>query len=150
MRLASIGKRAPAWADAGVEHYVRRFRRWVKWEEVQLKPALFRGDVDAVRGEEGARILGLCADRDCLVVLDERGDDVDTEGFASLVGRGLEQGGLLFALGGPYGHAPEVRAAAWRTVRLGAMVMNHQVARLVVVEQIYRALTLREGVPYHH
>lgn len=150
IRLARVGRKAPRWADDGVEHYVRRLRRWVRWEEVALKPAVFRGDVDAVRAQEGDRIRGLIQPGDHLVALDERGEGLTSEAFAAMVDEGLVSGGMIFALGGPYGHDPSVRDAAWRTVRLAPMVLNHQVARLVVVEQIYRSLTLREGVPYHH
>jgi len=62
----------------------------------------------------------------------------------------FQQGTVVFAMGGPYGHDPSVRAAAWRTVRLSDLVLNHEVARVVLYEQLYRALTLLEGAPYHH
>lgn len=150
MRVLSVGKKAPRWADEGWAHYAKRLSRWTSLDEVVLKPAWFRGDVDAVRDDEAQRLLAAVRPREQLVALDERGEDLTTEGFASLVQQGIEDGGLVFALGGPYGHGAAVRRQAWRTVRFGAMVLNHQVARLVLVEQLYRVFAIREGVPYHH
>ena len=59
-------------------------------------------------------------------------------------------GGERFALGGAYGHAPIVREKARTVLSLSSMVLNHAVARVVLVEQIYRACTIRAGEPYHH
>jgi 23S rRNA (pseudouridine1915-N3)-methyltransferase len=67
-----------------------------------------------------------------------------------MVDAGRRHGTVVFAIGGPYGHGEAVRARAWRTVRLSDLVLNHEVARVVLYEQLYRALTLLEGVPYHH
>lgn len=151
LRLLAVGKGAPAWADAAVEDYARRLRRLGGLDEVVLKPEPFRGDVEAVRTAEAERILQRVGPRDRLVALDERGEDLGTDGFVTLLTEGLRaEGGLVFALGGPYGHGTAVRARAWRVVRLSSLVLNHQVARLVLVEQIYRATTVIDGVPYHH
>lgn len=151
LRLVGIGKGGPAWADAAVADYATRLRRFGGLEELELKPEPFRGDVEAVRAAEAERLLARIGPRDRLVALDERGEDLDTEAFARLVETGLgAEGALWFALGGPYGHGPEVRRRAWRTVRLSSLVLNHQLARVVVVEQIYRAFTLLRGMPYHH
>ncbi len=149
-RLVRVGKARGSWADAPVEDWTRRMRRWGGFSEEDVKPEPFRGDVVAVRDAEAARILERAGPRDRLVTLDERGDRLDTEGFAALVGSLLQQGGVVFALGGPYGHGERARAAAARVVRLSDLVLNHEVARVVLVEQLYRALTLLEGVPYHH
>lgn len=151
LRLVCVARKAPRWADDAVADYVKRLRRHGGLDEVQLKPSRFTGDVDAVRAEESDRLLALVSPRDRLVCLDERGDALDTEGFAALVDEGRQAGGdLVFALGGPYGHDARARAAAWRTVRLSSLVLNHQVARVLVVEQIYRAFCVLEGSPYHH
>ncbi len=149
IQVLSVGRKAPRWADDAVEHYARRIRRWCRFEETVLKPALFRGDVEAVRADEGARILSSVRPGERVIALDERGEDPTTERFAEWVEEAAPSG-LVFALGGPYGHDPSVRSAAWHTVRFGAMVLNHQVARIALVEQVYRVLSIREGVPYHH
>lgn len=151
LRLVTVAKSAPRWADDAVAHYAKRLKRWGGLDETVLKPARFRGDVDAVRTDEGARVLATVGDRCRLVALDERGEGVSTEAFAALVTDGMAQGtGLVFALGGPYGHARQVREAAHTVLSLSPMVLNHQVARVVLVEQLYRALAYADGSPYHH
>lgn len=149
LKVALVGKGRCAWADAAVDDYGRRLKRHGKLEEISVKPELFRGDVDAVRAAEGLR-LRKALDRDVLVALDERGERLDTDGFADLLGELALRGSVGFALGGAYGLDASVRAAAARTVRLSDLVLNHEVARVVLYEQLYRAVTLREGIPYHH
>lgn len=143
-----VGKPKVSWAQAAVDDYARRIGRMGGVEELVVKAERFTGDVDAVRSAEGARVRARARGR--LVCLDERGEALDTEGFRGLVGEGRLHGPVSFALGGAYGHDPATRSAAWRTVSLSALVLNHEVARVVLYEQLYRALTLLEGVPYHH
>ena len=121
-------------------------------EEVFLKPETFRGDVTAVRRKEGERILKHASGRDRLLVLDERGIDVDTQAFTALVDSCRQDGTtrMVWAIGGPYGHDPEVRDRAWKVVRLSSMVLNHDIARVVLYEQLYRAMAILHNVPYHH
>lgn len=150
--LLIVGKRGAPWADAGVGVYAKRLRPLGGLEEVHVRPQTYRGDEAAVREAEGARILKRVGPRDRLVVLDERGDDLDTPGFATLLREARASGAprVWFAIGGPYGHAPATRSRAWRVVRLSSLVLNHDLARVVLVEQLYRAWTLLEGRPYHH
>ncbi|MCA9571765.1 MAG: 23S rRNA (pseudouridine(1915)-N(3))-methyltransferase RlmH [Myxococcales bacterium] len=151
LSLRCVGHKAPAWADAAVADYAKRMRRWGGVDEVALKPARFTGDVEAVRVDEATRLLDGVGPRDALVCLDERGEAPDTEAFAALVRDGMAHGtGLVFAIGGPYGHGAAVRDRAWRVVRLSSLVLNHQVARVVLYEQLYRALSITHGGPYHH
>ncbi len=125
-------------------------RRWGGFEEEELKPEPFKGDVEGVRAAEAARLLARVGPRDALVTLDERGERLDTAAFASMVEAGRRERSVVFAIGGPYGHGEAARARAWRVVRLSELVLNHELARVVLVEQLYRALTILEGVPYHH
>lgn len=151
LRLVRVGKGRCAWADEGVHTYAKRLSRHGGLDDVLVRPERFRGDVTAVRDAEAERILKEVSPRDRLVALDERGTALDTEGFVALIRKGRRaQGKLVFALGGPYGHGAAVREQAWRTVRLSGMVLNHEVARVVLVEQIYRAFTVIDGIPYHH
>jgi len=150
--VLTVGKGGNAWADRAVSDYARRLRRWDGLEQVSVKPEKFRGDVHAVRSAEGQRLLSAVKPRDRLVVLDERGKDLDTDEFVKLV-EGCRLDGtsrLVFGIGGAYGHDPTVRDGAWRVLRLSRMVLNHEVARVVLVEQIYRAYAILHGVPYHH
>ena len=124
----------------------------MKLEERRLRPEPFRGDVTAVRAAEGRRILGALKAGDRLVALDERGATQSTEALSQWVDGATRTGvkRLVFAIGGPYGHSPEVREQAWKTLSLSGMVLNHEIARLVLVEQLYRVSTLLWGGKYHH
>lgn len=154
MKLAvvTVGKGGCAWADEAVADYAKRVRRYGGVEPIAVKTEPFRGDVQAVQIAEGERVLMAVGPRDRLIVLDERGDDVDTPGFTALIEAG-RMGGvprMTFALGGAYGHSPDARAAAYKVIRLSAMVLNHEVARVVLYEQIYRAMAAIHGIPYAH
>ena len=151
-RLIRVHKGRGGWADDAAADYLRRLRRYGGIDEVCVRPQSFQGDVDAVRRSEGARIQKLLQPRDRLIVLDERGRDLTSEAWARLVDAARRDGvpTLVMALGGPYGHDPALRSKAHTVVRLAPMVLNHQVARVVALEQLYRAWTILRGEPYHH
>ena len=120
------------WADDAAADYARRIQRYLPFEERVGEPKVER--------------------RDRLVALDPGGRDLSSEGWAELVERAAMDGvrELVFALGGADGHGAGVCEAAHSVVRLGPITMNHAVARVVVVEQLYRACAIRAGSPYHH
>ena len=84
--------------------------------------------------------------------MDERGKDMKSEDLANLISDAGDRGagGIVFAVGGPFGHGEQVRQRADVSIRLSSMVLNHQIARLVLIEQAYRAWTILKGEPYHH
>lgn len=149
--LARVGRGRNSWADAACRDYLRRLRH-LRVEERLVKPAPFRGDEAAVRAEEGARLLAGLAPGDRLVALDERGELPTSEEFAGWIDSTLREGGrrMVFVIGGPYGLDPSVRRAAWKVLAVGRWVTNHEVARIVLAEQLYRAHTLLWGGSYHH
>jgi 23S rRNA (pseudouridine1915-N3)-methyltransferase len=150
--ILTVGRGGGGWAEEAVRDYGRRIGRHAKLEESHVKAERYRGDPDSVRRAEAERLLGRVSARDRLVVLDERGADLDTMAFADLVQRARLDGvgRLVFVIGGPYGLDPSVRSRGWRVVRLSSMVLNHEVARVVLYEQVYRAFSLLAGLPYHH
>lgn len=150
--ILRVGRGREAWADEAVEAYARRLRSRMPVEERRLKPEPFRGDVERVREAEGARVLAVLRPGDRLVALDERGEQLTTEQLARLIDDAARRsaGRLVFALGGPYGHAEAVRRRADRVVALSRLVLNHEVARVVLAEQLYRAGTILWGGKYHH
>ncbi len=137
MKIILATGKAPrtAWADDAVADYGRRIQRWFPFEE---------GETSAVLRAAGPRAR--------IVVLDERGVDATSEAWAAMIDAAAAESAtrLILAIGGAYGHDDATRAGAWRVVRLGAIVMNHAVARVVAVEQLYRACSIRAGTPYHH
>jgi len=149
--LLRVGRGRTSWADDGVADYSRRLTR-MKYEERLIKPARFTGSVEAVRRAEAARILQQIKPGDRLIALDERGALLTTEQVAGLVKTAASASTrrLVFAIGGPYGHGAEVRSRAHKVVALSGMVLNHELARVVLVEQLYRVSTLLWGGSYHH
>ena len=150
--VASCSRAPFAWANEAVRDYLGRLAHYGPTDEWILKPSVFHGDVEAVQRDEGRRLLGRLKPGDHLVVLDERGTLLDTQGWAGILERCARQGcrRIIFALGGPYGHAAAVRERAGTCVSLTPLVLNHQVARVVVFEQLYRVQALLRGEPYHH
>ncbi len=87
----------------------------------------------------------------CCVALDERGKALDSPGFASLLGdaRDMGQRDLVFVIGGADGIDPEFRQKAQQAINLGRMTWPHQLVRILIAEQLYRAVTILSGHPYH-
>lgn len=150
--LVRVGRGRTAWADAAWRDYTRRLPRQVPVSETLLRPEPFHGDPATVRAAESGRIVGTLGEGDRLVLLDERGELMDSQGFADLISHAARLGcrRLIFAIGGPYGHGPAARERAWKVLALSPMVLNHEVARVVLAEQLYRASTLLWGGSYHH
>lgn len=150
--VLTVGKGGNRWADSAVDDYAKRLRRWDGLDMESVRPERFRGNIDVVRDAEASRLMARLKPRDVLITMDERGDALTTEAFTELIQRYRLEGipRVVFALGGAYGHGAAIRNRANRTLRLSTMVLNHEVARVVLVEQIYRAYAILNGVPYHH
>lgn len=139
------------WKDAAGEYAKRiaRFRKLAVAEVRDADPSLEPARRSAVEGE---RILREIGPQDMLLAMDERGEEFSSEGFARFLDK-LDrdaQGTPCFVVGGPYGLADGVRERARRLIRLGAMTLPHELARVVLLEQIYRAECLLHRIPYHH
>ena len=150
--LVRVGKGRTRWADLAVEDYARRLPRHLGFDEKVLKPSPFRGDEAAVKDAEALRIAEQLRDGDRLILLDERGKTAGTEDLAGWFQEAARQGTrrLVFAIGGPYGHGRGIQSHAWKQLALSGMVLNHELARVVLVEQLYRVSTLLWGGAYHH
>lgn len=106
---------------------------------------------DARMTEEARLIAGSIPERAFTVVLDERGKTMTSEAFSTLMKRHLESGTpeMSFIIGGPDGHAASTREQAGLLLSFGAMTWPHRLVRVLLFEQIYRAITLMAGHPYH-
>jgi 23S rRNA (pseudouridine1915-N3)-methyltransferase len=114
-----------------------------------VRPESERSDAAAHR--EGARVLAQVDERDRLIALDEGGRARSTSSFAEWLTahRDRDPRRLVFVVGGASGLAPEVLARAEETLSLSPMTFPHQVARLLLIEQVYRALSVSAGLRYH-
>jgi 23S rRNA (pseudouridine1915-N3)-methyltransferase len=103
-------------------------------------------------GAEGAAILKLIKEGDCVLLLDERGRDIDTPGLAKLLDKQMQAGSkrLVFIIGGAFGVSAQVAARAHDTLKLSSLVFPHMLVRLILAEQLYRASSILSGGKYHH
>jgi 23S rRNA (pseudouridine1915-N3)-methyltransferase len=150
MRLLAAGTRMPAWVDAGYADYAGRLRGDYRLELVEV-PLGERGSGDVRRAveAEGRRMLA-AAGEGYLVALQVGGRALTTEQLARWVeDRAREGDSPVFCIGGPDGLAPEVDARARLRWSLSALTLPHGLARIVVAEALYRAVSLIKGLPYH-
>ena len=106
----------------------------------------------AARKQDEAHQLIACANvNTCLILLDEKGRDFSSRQFADFIQTEQHNGtsSISFAIGGPDGHGDAMKGKARQSVRLGAMTWPHQFARVMLLEQLYRAITILSGHPYH-
>lgn len=133
------------------DEYMERIRRFGVDADARWVPEVRAGGrfSDAhVREREGRSLLGALPERARLIALDPAGASLTSEAFA----RRLEGWGVpcaVFVVGGPLGLDPSLAATAHATLSLSAMTLPHELARVVLAEQVYRALTILRGVPYH-
>ena len=146
------GKGKCRWADQGTQDWLKRIQKRLPVQEILLKPSPDYLSIEKRRSMESQAILSRLKPGDAVICLDERGELWKTERFSSVVQEAMNRSTkrLIFAVGGPFGHSPQLRAAAWKTVALSKMVLNHELARLILAEQLYRVYTLIWGGDYHH
>ncbi|KAK3259240.1 hypothetical protein CYMTET_31755 [Cymbomonas tetramitiformis] len=153
LQLLAVAKNGGADYEAVAAGYGDKIRRYCKFEETLIRPNPKNSKVpEEQKRAEGERFLKAVTPRDRVVILDERGREITSEGLADMIAKAGDDGveNLVFGIGGPYGHPSEVRETAHDVIRLSKMVLNHQIARLMLLEQLYRAWTILRGEPYHH
>jgi 23S rRNA (pseudouridine1915-N3)-methyltransferase len=157
MRLivAAIGRLK----DDGERDLIARYmKRMSSGRAVGLSPVTIEelaesraSEASARQEDEAARLRDITADCDLRIVLDERGRTMTSEAFARYLAARRDDGvkATSLLLGGPDGHAASLRSSAGLTLSIGPMTLPHGLARVVLVEQIYRAITILSGHPYH-
>jgi 23S rRNA (pseudouridine1915-N3)-methyltransferase len=150
--VVAVGHRMPAWIDAGFAEYSRRMPREVRVELIEIKPDKREG------GRSSAQILAaermridaavpLSARR---VVLDERGELLTTAQLADWLKQWMRDGSdAAFVIGSADGVDPELKRGAHRMLSLSRMTLPHGLARVILAEQLYRAVSLLHNHPYH-
>ena len=142
-----------AWATEASELYTKKVSFFVPFEikTLNVKKSA-RDEANFKRDEESRVILDQIQTEDYLVLLDERGKPFDSIQFSSKIEKilGSSKKKAIFVIGGAYGVNDSVRARADLVVSLSPMVMNHLLAQVVTLEQIYRAFTIIKKLPYHN
>lgn len=157
LRLIAFGKLKTPGLRAAADYYLLLIQRYATLEEVELKPETVPEKTLSERG----RVLGLEAERlkkllpqdsgRCLIVLDETGKNLATRDWAATLQTARERyRGVDFLIGSGLGIPPELKKRATHTLSLGAQTLPHELARVVLLEQLYRALSVNAGHPYHN
>lgn len=120
--------------------------------EVADSPKFLSAAIDTRKAREGEAILEKISPGDFVVLFDERGREMTSREFATFIDRKMAtlSRNLVFVIGGPYGFSDAVYQRADMQLCLSKMTFTHEMARVVAIEQIYRAATILRGEPYHH
>lgn len=152
--LLVIGKTDAVYVREGIAEYEKRLKKYISYEMKVL------ADVKKARNmpeflqkeKEGEQILDQLQPQDCVILLDEKGREYTSVGFSQYLAQKMLGGikRLVFVIGGPYGFSETVYQRADDQVSLSKMTFSHQMVRMIFAEQIYRAMTILKGEPYHH
>jgi 23S rRNA (pseudouridine1915-N3)-methyltransferase len=149
LTLVAVGKLRPFYREA-CDEYIRRLGRHLRWAEVEVREASRAPTVEAQREEEAARLRAKLAPGSMLVALARAGTPWSSEDLARQLERWrLDARPVTLAVGGSHGLSPGFLTIASARWSLGPLTLPHELARVVVVEQLYRAITILRGEPYH-
>ena len=149
LKVLTVGKKHESWVSEGIERYQKRLRTPFSFEWVLLPHSSLEGD--RARQEESERILSRLGADDYVILLDERGKALDSTGLSTLLGEQLHASRtVVVIIGGAYGVDATVHDRAQFIWSLSPLVFPHQLVRLILTEQIYRAEQISVGGSYHH
>jgi 23S rRNA (pseudouridine1915-N3)-methyltransferase len=154
IKLLAIGKTDNKNLQTLIQTYEKRLKHYINFElEIipDLKNAKNLSEIQQ-KEKEGEAILKRLQASDAMILLDEKGKDFTSVGFSNYLQKKMNSGikQLVFVIGGPYGFSDEIYKQAKGKVSLSKMTFSHQMVRLFVVEQVYRAFTILKNEPYHH
>ena len=153
IRLLWVGKTREPFIREGIRFYEKKLKAHVRLSCEEVRPAIHRkGNIAASRAEETRKVVQRLDESANTIFLDEKGDRLSSMSFASSIkvweSRGIPQ--LTFAFGGAYGFDQIQLPSDAGKLRISEMTLNHQLVRLMFMEQLYRAFTIIRGEPYHH
>lgn len=155
LRILSIGHKMPAWVQSGVEEYFKRIQPMMSTEIVELPPAKRSknpspAEIDKYKQQEGQAILHARHPKERLWVLEVRGKMLSTEALANKLSTAMQDGAdIALVIGGADGVSAEVLAAADFKWSLSDLTLPHPLVRVILIEQLYRAMSINNNHPYH-
>ena len=156
IKLITVGKLKEKYLKDGIAEYIKRLGRFAKVEQVELVDEKTPDRASQLENQqilekEGERILSKISDKEYVIVLAIEGKQFPSEEFSSILNditvRGFSD--ITFVIGGSLGLSPAVKKRANLLMSFGKLTLPHQLMRLVLVEQIYRACMIQQGSPYH-
>ena len=156
IKLVTVGKLKEKYLKDGIAEYSKRISRFAAVEMIELADEktpdrASDSENEKILNLEGNRILSKIGDREFVVVLAIEGKTLSSEEFSKQLEQASINGfsTLTFVIGGSLGLSPQVKKRANLSLGFGRLTLPHQLMRLVLVEQIYRAFTIQQGSPYH-
>ena len=156
IKIVTVGKLKEKYLRDGIAEYSKRISRFATIEMLELADEktpdrASDSENEKILNLEGNRILSKIGDREFVVVLAIEGKTLSSEEFSSQLEQASINGSstLTFVIGGSLGLSKEVKKRANLSVSFGRLTLPHQLMRLVLIEQIYRAFTIQQGSPYH-
>ncbi|XP_073300069.1 putative RNA methyltransferase At5g10620 isoform X2 [Primulina huaijiensis] len=153
IRILTVGKKRSPGVQLIVDEYIKKLKNYCSVQDIRLKSNPKNAkDVMAQIEHEDISVISLVKSNEWVVMLDEHGADMGSEQMASLIGDAGNTGAssIVFCIGGPYGHGRQLKERADVSIKLSSLVLNHEVALVVLIEQLYRAWTILKGQKYHH
>ena len=154
VKFIVIGKTDQQYLQEGIKEFHQRIIHYVPFDYQVLNDIKNNRNLteEQQKEKEGEALLQKIQPGDELILLDVAGQEFDSVEFARFLERKMISGtrNLAFMVGGPYGFSPAVYKMATARISLSRMTFSHQLVRLVFSEQLYRALTIIKGEPYHH
>lgn len=156
VKLITVGKLKEKYLKEGVAEYVKRLGRFAKVEQIELVDEktpdnASQAENQKILSKEAERILAKISDREYVIALAIEGEQFPSEKFSRLLSEVTLKGvsDITFVIGGSLGLSSEVKKRANLLMSFGLLTLPHQLMRLVLVEQIYRAFMIQQGSPYH-
>lgn len=154
VQLLCIGKTSFSYLDEGIKLYQDRLKHFTSFE-MKVVPDIKNPknmSVDEIKNKEGIALLKQISQKEKLYLLDENGKSFSSEGFAEFLDQQLQIATkqIVFVIGGAFGFSDEVYRRADGKISLSKMTFSHQIIRLIFHEQLYRAYTIINGIPYHN
>ena len=150
----SVGKNDEAYIKAGVTEFTKRISKYYKVEWKIIPPPKNAASMNEpeLMDKEGEKIISLLKKEDYLVVLDRKGDHLTSEVFADFIKSKADEGikSVVFVIGGAYGLHKNVIDKAKLKLSFSHLTFPHQLVRLILAEQVYRACTIIKNEKYHH
>jgi 23S rRNA (pseudouridine1915-N3)-methyltransferase len=150
--ILTICEKVPAWVNAGFEEYARRLSQKVPLAaaDLALAPRGKNLDVKRVLSDEGTRMVAAVPKNARIIALDGRGESWSSEALSKHVASWQQDGrDLCFLVGGPDGLAPQALMVAHQRWSLGPLTLPHALVRVLIAEQLYRAVSMLGNHPYH-
>ncbi len=154
IRIVQVGKTKDKALISGVEHYAKLLSPFVRVKTTTVGDTekKKKEEHERVKEREGQKLLEQAGRGDTLILLDEQGKTFSSKEFAGFLEKVLAhaQGDITFLIGGPYGVSEEVKKAVHHSLSLSPMTFTHEMTRLILMEQLYRGMTILKGKTYHY